>query len=306
MEKIPYFGQTLIRWRVGGSTFTAFPEKGARLMNWNVEMGDGSVRDVIHWPEIASMDEFHKARGGNPILFPFCARSFDRGEIGFWRDGQGTRRAMPTHGFARQGEFRAVRVDATGFEAVFVPGEEAKACYPFRYEFRVAYRFSAFGLTCNLTLENLGDAPLPWSAGHHFYFKLPWSEGSVRGDYVIRIPADTRMRQDAAGQLVPGPKLSLDEPMDNPGLIDTFHGSLRSPEVAFGEKGHPGDVVLRVGSDAAAPAGSIFVTWTQADDSPFYCVEPWMGPPNAAELKKGLHLVPPGGRQTFAVSVAVR
>ena len=52
MEKIPYFGQTLIRWRVGGSTFMALPERGARLMNWNLAMGDGSVRDVIHWPEI--------------------------------------------------------------------------------------------------------------------------------------------------------------------------------------------------------------------------------------------------------------
>jgi hypothetical protein len=51
MEKIPYFGQTLIRWRVGGSSFLALPEKGARLMNWSLEMGDGSVRDVVHWPD---------------------------------------------------------------------------------------------------------------------------------------------------------------------------------------------------------------------------------------------------------------
>jgi galactose mutarotase-like enzyme len=47
------------------------------------------------------------------------------------------------------------------------------------------------------------------------------------------------------------------------------------------------------------------VTWTQADDSPFYCVEPWMGPANAPEHRKGLHLVPPGGRDTFTVSVSV-
>jgi galactose mutarotase-like enzyme len=306
MEKIPYFGQTLVRWRVGGSTFMALPEKGARLMNWNIEMGDGSVRDVIHWPEIASLAEFTKARGGNPILFPFCARSFDKGEIGFWRDAAGVRRPMPTHGFARQGEFRATRVDASGFEAVLVPGEEAAACYPFRYEFRVAYRFSAFGLTCNLTLENLGEEPLPWSAGHHFYFTLPWSEGSRRGDYIIRIASGATLRQDAAGNLVPGPALGLDEPMDNPDLVDTFHAALRSPEVAFGEKGHPGDVVIRLGSEAQAPADAVFVTWTQADDSPFYCVEPWMGPANAPELHRGLHLVPPGGRETFTVSVAIR
>ncbi len=28
MEKIPYFGQTLVRWSVGDSTFLALPERG--------------------------------------------------------------------------------------------------------------------------------------------------------------------------------------------------------------------------------------------------------------------------------------
>ena len=77
-------------------------------------------------------------------------------------------------------------------------------------------------------------------------------------------------------------------------------------EVVFGEKGVPGDVAVRLGSETGPPAGSAFVTWTQADDSPFYCVEPWMGPANAPETKVGLHLVPPGGRERFTVSVTVR
>ncbi len=305
MEKIPYLGQTLIRWRAGGSTFLALPELGARLMNWNMELGDGSVRDVIHWPEITSLADFQKVRGGNPILFPFCARSFDRGDAGFWRDARGVRRPMPMHGFARQGEFRATRVDAVGFDAVLVPGAEAKASYPFHYEFRVAYRFAALGLTCTLALENLGDEPLPWSAGHHFYFKLPWSEGSSRGDYIMRIDAARRLRQDATGQLVAGPQLRVNERMDNPALVDTFHTALRSPDAVFGEKGLPSDVTVRLGDETVPSPGATFVTWTQADDSPFYCVEPWMGPANAAEHRLGLHHVAPGATETFTVRVTV-
>ncbi len=168
------------------------------------------------------------------------------------------------------------------------------------------YRFAALGLTCNLTLENLGEAPLPWSAGHHFYFKLPWSEGSERGDYLMRIPAGKRLRQDASGQLVPGPRLPQEVKMDNPALVDTLHTELTGPEAVFGERGHPGDVAIHLGPDSVPPQGATFVTWTQADDSPFYCVEPWMGPPNAPEHRIGLHMVPPGGRDTFTVSVAVR
>ena len=56
MERIPYLGHTIFKWQVGASSFLALPEKGARLMNWNVTLGDGSVRDIIYWPEVENLD----------------------------------------------------------------------------------------------------------------------------------------------------------------------------------------------------------------------------------------------------------
>jgi galactose mutarotase-like enzyme len=306
MEKIPYLGRTLLRWRVGSSVFLALPELGARLMNWNITLGDGSVRDVLYWPEVAALDGFEKVRGGNPVLFPFAGRSFDRGDINFWRDAAGVRRPMPMHGLARQGNFEIDQTDDHGFIARFVPGAEARACYPFEYGFTVAYRFEPLGLACEFTLENLGSEPLPWCAGHHFYFTVPWSEGSRREDYVIRIPAGRRLRWDAAGKLVPGPVLQEEESLGQPGLIDTFHTALRSNQIVFGEKGRHGDVVVRLGTADVPPPGATVVTWTAADDSPFFCVEPWMGPANSMENKLGLQLVPPGNSGKFSVSVHLR
>ena len=306
MEKVPYQGQTLTRWRVGKSTFLALPEKGARLMNWNITLGDGSVRDVIYWPETADFSDFAKVRGGNPILFPFNARVFDRGDIHFWRAADGVRRAMPMHGLARQGSFKVTRLDARGFIAQFVPGEEARQSYPYDYEFTVTYRFEPVGLSCELALTNLGREPLPWSAGHHFYFTLPWTEGTKREDYIIRIPATKRWRQDATGALIGGPQLETDENMANPTLVDTLHTALRSNEVVFGEKDRPGDVVVRLGGDKIPPPTATFVTWTLSPEAPYYCVEPWMGPPNAPEHKIGLQMVAPGDTQRFIVSIKVR
>lgn len=306
MEKIPFQGQTLTRWRVGNSTFLALPEKGARLMNWNLTLGDGSVRDVLYWPENADFGDIAKVRGGNPILFPFNGRCFDKGEIFFWRAADGVKRAIPIHGIARQGEFKVTRLDSRGFAAQFVPGAEARAAYPFDYEFTVNYRFDAFGLSCEFALANLGTVPLPWSAGHHFYFTLPWTEGTARNDYTIRIPAKKRLKQDASGNLIAGPQLEPEENMSNKALIDTFHSGLRHHEVVFGEKGRAGAVMVRVGADKVPPPDATIVTWTLADDSPFYCVEPWMGPANAAEHKVGLQLVAPGDTQRFVVSVSVR
>jgi galactose mutarotase-like enzyme len=306
MEKVAYQGQALTRWRVGNSTFLALPEKGARLMNWNITLGDGSVRDVLYWPEKADFADFARVRGGNPILFPFNARVFDRGDIHFWRAADGVRRPMAMHGLARQSDFKVTRLDARGFVAQMLPSDEARQCYPFDYEFTVTYRFEPVGLSCEFALTNLGQEPLPWSAGHHFYFTLPWSEGTSRSDYLIRIPAAKRLRQDATGALVAGPTLQTDENLANPELVDALHLGLRSNEVVFGERDRPGDVVVRLGTDDVPPANATIVTWTFDASSPFYCVEPWMGPPNAPEHKLGLHHVAPGQTQRFAVSVNVR
>lgn len=306
MESLVYRGHTLTRWRVGSSTFLARPAHGARLMNWNVTLGDGSVRDVIYWPEDADFTNFAKVRGGNPILFPFNGRCFDGGEQGFWRAADGVRRPMPMHGFARQGLFTLVWQDARGFAAQLVPDAEARAAYPYDYEFTVTYRFEPFGLSCEFTLKNLGHEPVPWSAGHHFYFTLPWSEGSTRDDYVIRIPATQRLRQNATGQLQPGPALHVEERFSNPALIETLHTGLRRNEVMFGERGRPGDVHLQVGTAKVPPPDATIVTWSESDTAPFYCVEPWMGPPNAPEHRRGLETVPPMETGTFTVSVAVK
>ncbi len=306
MEKVPYHGETLTRWRVGNSTFLALPERGARLMNWNLTLGDGSVRDVLYWPENADFANIAGVRGGNPILFPFNARTFDHGDIHFWRAADGVRRPMPMHGLARQGTFKVVHADARGFSALFEPGEEARQCYPYDYEFVVTYRFEPLGLTCEFALTNLGREPLPWSAGHHFYFTVPWSEGATRADYLIRIPASKRLRQDGAGGLVPGPALKLEESLANPQILDALHLGLQHHEVVFGERGRPGDVVVRLGTDKVPAPDATFVTWTQNETSPFFCVEPWMGPPNAAEHKVGLHHVPRGETRKFTVSVHVR
>jgi len=306
MEKILYSGQTLTRWRVGNSTFLAMPEKGARLMNWNIALGDGSVRDVLYWPENADFADFAKVRGGNPILFPFNARVFDRGDIHFWRAADGVRRPMPMHGIARQGDFKVTRLDTRGFVAQFMPSAEAHECYPYDYEYTVTYRFEPFGLSCEFALSNLGREPLPWSAGHHFYFTLPWTEGTKRSDYMVRIPATKRLRQDATGALVTGPQLKSDESFANPELVDALHTHLRHNEIVFGEKNRPGDVIMHLGTEKVPHPNATVVTWTFADDAPYYCVEPWMGPPNAPEHKIGLHFVAPGETQRFAVSIAVR
>ncbi|MCU0794064.1 MAG: aldose epimerase [Opitutaceae bacterium] len=309
LDTVPYLGETLHRWRIGPSTFLACPTRGARLMNWNLAHADGSVRDVIHWPELASLDGFASVRGGNPVLFPFNARTFDQGDIHHWRDAEGVRRPMPMHGIARQGRFELIRADATGFAATLRPDDAAREAYPFAYEFTVVYRFAATSLTCEFILQNHDTRPIPWSAGHHFYFTAPWETGRTRADYLLEVPAARRMRQDAKGQLVPGPTLPAIDSLANPAWIDTFHLGLSSPTVTLSPAAGTRSGAIRVshGLDKKSPPPpeATFVTWSGAPDAPYFCIEPWMGPPNSPEHRVGLHHVAPGKSQSFVVEVAL-
>jgi galactose mutarotase-like enzyme len=303
MERIPYLGHTIHKWQVGASSFLAAPELGARLMNWNVTLGDGTIRDIIYWPEIDTLENIASVRGGNPILFPFSGRSYDRGEIQHWRSDDGQRRPMPMHGLARQGKFRTTRLDEGGFSAQFIPDEAAKAAYPYDYEFVVSYRFDPLSLFVELQLTNLGSSPIPWSAGHHFYFTLPWSGSRSRKDYVLETSATKYLRRNENGALIDGARVNSKETLDNPALIDLIHTGLKRDIFAVTETATQNRLLFRSGTAHTSPKDLAVVSWTQDEKSPFYCIEPWMGPPNAAETKVGLHTVAPGQMQKFYVEI---
>jgi len=305
MERIPYLGHTIFKWQVGASSFLALPEMGARLMNWNVTLGDGSIRDIIYWPEVENLDNIAGVRGGNPILFPFSGRSYDRGEIHHWRAEDGVRRPMPIHGLARQGQFRTIRLDEGGFSAQFVPDAAAQASYPYDYEFIVSYRFEPLGVFVELQLTNLGSAPVPWSAGHHFYFTLPWSAGRTRRDYLLETTATRHLQRDEQGGLVSGPRVGTRETLATKELVDLIHTGLRRDVFAVTEVPTGDRLLFRSGMAHSNPRDLAVVTWTADEKSPFYCIEPWMGPPNAAETKVGLHQVSPGQTQKFYVEITL-
>jgi galactose mutarotase-like enzyme len=305
MERIPYLGQTILKWQVGASSFLALPEKGARLMNWNVTLGDGSVRDVIYWPEVTDLANIASVRGGNPILFPFSGRSYDRGEIHHWRAEDGVRRPMPMHGLARQGLFRTTRLDEGGFSAQFVPDEAAKAAYPYDYDFVVSYRFDPIAVFVELQLTNHGPTPIPWSAGHHFYFTLPWSPKVTRRDYLFETTATKHLQRDERGMLKEGPKVMTRDRLDNPALVDLIHTGLRRDLAAVTENSTGSRILIRTSMAGSPNKDLALVTWTQDEKSPFYCIEPWMGPPNAPETKVGLHHVAAGQTQKFYVEISL-
>jgi galactose mutarotase-like enzyme len=299
-----FLGQRAVQWQVGASSFLALPELGARLLRWSLADGTGGAREVLHWPDQPEA-EIPFVRGGNPILFPFCARCFLEGTIFRWRDPAGVVRPMPLHGFARQSRFAVRSIWDRGFSACLQPDVAARQAYPYDYDFEVRYEFAPSGLTTHLTLTNRGTVAIPWSAGHHFYITVPWRPGGARAEYRIEIPATFRLRQSAVGALVPGPQLNRRESLAHPELSSTFHGGLESAPVMLVDEVTGSGLEMSMDGRQLSLRECVLTTWTQDDDVPYYCLEPWMGPPNSPETGVGLHWVPPGQQQTFGVKIAL-
>lgn len=299
-----YEGKSVQKWEIGRSTFLASAENGARLMFWNMELPDGSSRPIIYWPEEANYNRFSKIRGGNPLLFPFAGASYVEGKPGFWQDQREILRLMPQHGFLRQGKCEILDLHQTGFRARFLPDETAREGYPFKYELQITYRFTEMAFFVDLTLQNGDREPIPWAAGHHFYFALPWTEGKSRADYEVEIPHRRAFRQNPADgdlqSLKPQGKKSC---LDNEELINRIHAGLRSHEFTIGEKEEDGHLMIRTNENKAFLQKMACLTWTESEDSPFYCVEPWMAPPNSWTDPEGLHWVEPGRSQNFFTEV---
>ena len=122
--------------------------------------------------------------GGIPVLFPFAGKVYDSAK----KDWHWNRQSipMPMHGFARLG-FLIRSMDKHGFEVELISNDHVKTFYPFDFTFTVIYHFLELSLQISLVLENEGKEPIPWSAGLHPYFQIPWRNGLNLKDHQLKL-----------------------------------------------------------------------------------------------------------------------
>ncbi len=302
MEILEVGDFNLYRFEVGASTYL-LSSKGARLLNWYLSMADGSARDVIYMPDnidLANVD-FSKLHGGMPILFPFAGASFVDGESGFWKTPAGDVLPIKKHGYAIDGDFEFSVMSDTSLKAFYKPSAQAREAYPFDYEFSVTYRFSELSFNCELMLTNRGTKPLPWEAGLHPYFQLPWHTGATRKDYRLLTDAKKAYHILPDGTFEPADlaKTSFgDEDMQN-----RIHTKLKTGVVKFGSKNGEEDIIMKIGFEDSSNIATTLVTWSESEDAKYYCIEPWMNMPNSAS--KPVHFVDAGKSKSFVVEISL-
>jgi len=292
--------QDILEIAQGASLLRIAPQAGGRLLSWHL---DG--KSVIHWPDHADWSVPARIRGGNPLLFPFLGRHRVDGEIGRWRDGAGVVRDLPMHGFARDLPFTAA-VDAAGngITMTLSDSDATRAGYPFGFRFVATYRLAdAQTLDVDLITTNTGDTALPYYAGHHFYFTLPHTQ---RGETSLDLPPTLRRHQEADGSISPAVPGDRRYTLDDPRIHDRFHcleGTPAQP-VRLNAPGIGRTVTIDLQRPGSIPWYSV-TTWTEAPESDFYCVEPWLGLPDAIHNGLGLRWLAPGATETASLRIVV-
>ncbi|MGN1002867.1 MAG: aldose 1-epimerase family protein [Oscillospiraceae bacterium] len=249
--------------------------------------------------------------GVNPLLFP---------AVGAVRDGVlfgGERCALPRHGFARRSVFSPVEQDTDFVTLELRDNGETRKVYPFPFVLRVTHRLLENGFATSVTVQNPGDAPLPFCLGAHTAFRCPLYDGERFEDYEIVFDgpetADTILcgeggclRHDGTEPWLRGESRFPLRYADFDRL-DTliFRGlksigvSLRHRETGRGVRvDFPGFPMLGIWS----PPGK---------KAPFVCLEPWHGcaaldnESGVFEEKPHCVSLRPGGEKTFTYTVTV-
>ena len=194
--------------------------------------------------------------------------------------------------------------DGKGVRMTLRDSGATRAGYPFGFRFEAAYRLvGGRTLEAELSTANTGDAPLPYYAGHHFYFALPHAQ---RGVTTLELPPTMRRYQEPDGAIaaaVPGmPSYTLDDPV----IHDRMHCLEGAPDrpIRLLMPGLHRCIEIDLRRPDSVPWYCV-TTWTEAADSGFYCVEPWLGLPDAIHNGLGLHWLEPGQSETAMLRISV-
>lgn len=213
--------------------------------------------------------------GQNPILFPI---------VGSLKDGRveiGDRSfEMDRHGFARRCGFTLAERGPDFAVLELRESPETLERYPFPFVLRVRHRLLENGFSTSFTVENPGEAPLPFCIGAHTAINCPLFQEERFEDYELVFD----QAEDADTLLLSPGGLIRDgqtEPMLSAGKVTLDYNAFRRLDTIIFRGLRSRRVDLRhketgrgVSLDFSQFPMAAF--WTKPG-GPFLCMEPWHG-----------------------------
>lgn len=238
--------------------------------------------DFIHaprWPDLP---------GGCPFLFPVCARLSYQNQLGAYTYNNQVYR-MPIHGV---GWWQAWTVTDHGKHHLVLALSDtpaSQAMFPFSFTVTLHYQLSENGLTCTQHYDNLSPEPMPYYAGFHPYWHVPLDEKSTT--MLMYKPIKRLLyNNDLTDIIGEQPLFKLPCPVDNPELNEQLTQIEGGQPLCL--QYHDGRrITFFVTSDTDSDMFRYVQLYTQ-NDRPFFCIEPWMAPPNSLNHNDARWLAP--------------
>jgi len=116
-----------------------------------------------------------------------------------------------------------------------------------------------------------------------------------RADWSVHLPCEQWGRQSTEGAVIHEPATSETISLADPTAIDRYQIQPKTAHVTLENNRTHQRLVLDL-----HPPGSLqwyaVTTWTEKADSDFYCIEPWLGLPNAIHHGEGLRYLAPDAK----------
>ncbi|MCX7847651.1 MAG: aldose epimerase [bacterium] len=274
-----------------GAQAEFIPQLGGIVSSWQVEVA-GQRRELLFRHEWFWDTATARVRGGIPFLFPICGRLERDGEQGtyLWNH---TRYKLPIHGFALRMPWQVVEEGAQDTLTLALSDtEDTRAVYPFEFRVRLTWHIGPDRLVCTQVYENTGGEPLPYYAGFHPYFLTPETTEKKAHVYV-RYTAQAKLAYnerytDIIGS-APAPRcpISVCAGEINETLLAVPDGS--AAQLLF-----PDGSVIEVSAHGLdSPHMFPYLQCYTMAEKPFFCIEPWMGFPNAMNTMYGVRWLAP-------------
>lgn len=271
------------------------PERGAFISSFRIRaQTQDALQETLWIPEEFKKNSSEWPGGGIPLCFPFAGRQWANGQVLHYRLQDNTF-AMPLHGFAFSQSWAVLESHSESLSMLLTDSDVSKRFYPFG--FRVIYTIQLRGLSLSLQLSvecikaYSSASSMPIAVGFHPYFAVgQMASLSTSAKRYFTVTSDGGV----------GDGFNFEEsPLD-------FHHPLSKSVILTSLSQQKALLCLDNYDIDISFDGSFknIVLW-QLNSKPFWCVEPWMSPPDALSQKCGLVWVKPGSSFTCSMSLQV-
>lgn len=279
-----------------------YPERGGLLAELQLEDDRGRAVPLLWLPETFDPKGSGWPGGGMPFLFPFAGRVFHEGQPLHYRLGDSIL-PMPKHGFAYSFPWEVTASDQRSLELTFSANASTIEFFPYDFKVKARYMLSASALDLTIVVEHADrpprTPPMPLAMGLHPYFRVPFRDG-VRGsasgveNLDLENFATEAIAVTPAGAAGSASEWSQERiAIEAAGMDNLILGNHRRPQAAIVDR----ESGLALAMQWEGPIHYL-VLWCRRNEG-FYCVEPWMGLPDAVTNQAGLEWLAPGSEMSL-------